>query len=433
MPGSTLTRLTEAVQPGNAVSTEGSDRLLITLITPGVGSSGYYAPEVLEAAATDKVWPAGTHCYVNHPSESERYDRPERDIDDLAAVLTEDARWDGERLVAEARLFPHKRYLADMSEAVGMSIRAAAEVVEGEHDGKRMPIVQKLTEGVSVDFVTKAGRGGYFELVESAPRPSVVNESAIRRGVAEATVNELRERLQQVLRETYGGEDSWVWVRDFDDSTVWFEHETPDESGVWQQAYTTSEDGAVALSGDRVEVRAETRYVPVDPAGDASTTTQESEEDTMPDNESQRALEEANGRVTALEAERDTARQERDAARRALAEANARTAATTRARTRVTEANADLAPVTVDRIVAAATATVPLTEAGELDEAALDRQVDAARTAEETYLAGLAEASGAGTVRGLGGGTTTTSGDVSEADVDTALAGAFGTQTVKGA
>ena len=52
---------------------------------------------------------------------------------------------------------------------------------------------------------------------------------------------------------------------------------------------------------------------------------------------------------------------------------------------------------------------MPLTEAGELDTAALDTAVDTARTAEETYLAGLAEAAGVGSVSGFGGTPPATS------------------------
>ncbi len=50
---------------------------------------------------------------------------------------------------------------------------------------------------------------------------------------------------------------------------------------------------------------------------------------------------------------------------------------------------------------------------------------DTARTAEEAYVASLAEASGAGTVRGLGGDT-----QVDESvDVNAIVAGAFGRTT----
>ncbi len=61
-----------------ATPAEGPGRLLVQLITPGWGSSGYYSEDVLEAAGRDRVFPAGTHMYIDHPSESETFDRPER-------------------------------------------------------------------------------------------------------------------------------------------------------------------------------------------------------------------------------------------------------------------------------------------------------------------------------------------------------------------
>ena len=157
---STLVKVVEATTAPAVPTREG--RLRVELVTPGIGSSGYYSPEVLEAAGRDRVWPAGTQCFVNHPSESEAYDRPERSVEDMAAVLTEDAHWDADAqaLVAEAQLFPHKMWLAEMASAIGMSIRASAEVSEGEIDGRPMTIIDRLVEGISVDFVTKAGRGG---------------------------------------------------------------------------------------------------------------------------------------------------------------------------------------------------------------------------------------------------------------------------------
>lgn len=111
-----------------------------------------------------------------------------------------------------------------------------------------------------------------------------------------------------------------------------------------------------------------------------------------------RELEEAAGRVTTLTERATTAERERDEAIRAVAEMRAREAATVHARARVTAANAALAPATVDRIVAEATRSVPLTEAGALDTPALDTAVDTARTAEESYLATLTGVNGAGVV-----------------------------------
>ena len=51
-----------------ATPATGPGRLAVQIINPGWGSSGYYSQDVLEAAARDRVFPAGTHMYINHPT-----------------------------------------------------------------------------------------------------------------------------------------------------------------------------------------------------------------------------------------------------------------------------------------------------------------------------------------------------------------------------
>ena len=57
---------------------ERSGRLVGQIINPGWGSSGYYAPDVLGAADPDRVFPAGTHMFIDHPTKSEHFDRREQ-------------------------------------------------------------------------------------------------------------------------------------------------------------------------------------------------------------------------------------------------------------------------------------------------------------------------------------------------------------------
>lgn len=376
-----------------------SGRMRVHAITAGVGSSGYYSPEVLQEAADNKLIAKGTPLFFDHPSESDRFDRPGRSVRDIAAVFTDAATYDAaeQALVGDIQVFsPYRDLLTEMGPHIGLSISGSAtDVTEGEVDGNRVPVVEGLAAIDSVDWVTRAGRGGkVVGLLESAR----VNKRALGRGISEATVNDTRSALDNLLKDAYGGDKTWVYVQDFDDKNVWFQVDDSGDSGTFGQPYSTDANGVVALTGDRTEVRVVTTYVPTTRSDSTNTTTQESEEDTMPNiEESELArLREADGRVPTLTTERDTAVQERDEARRELAEARARDGAATHARTRVTEANATLPTAAVDRIVAAATATIPLTEAGVLDEAALDTAVDAARTAEEKYLATLVESTGGG-------------------------------------
>ncbi len=382
-------------------------RLLVTLITPGHGSSGYYSTECLEQAAADRVFPAGLHMYLDHPTEAEEEARPVRSVKDLGAALVEDARWDAaaQALVAEAEVFSqHRLMITEMQAHIGTSIRASAEV--SESNGQRN--IDRIVASKSVDFVTHAGRGGSFDVLESAV-PSQVVERAVERGIAEATANDQREALSQLIKDAHALPKSnentriWAWLRDFDETTAWFEIENGDQSGLYQQTYSRVDDIPTELTGTPIEVRQVTKYVPVNPAGQ-SIPTQESQEDTMPNiEESELArLREDAGRVTVLESERDAERTRANESERRANVAEARTTATERARTTVRAANATLPAATVDRIVAEATRDIPLTDAGALDETAFDAAVESARTAEETYLAGLAESTGSGGITGFG-------------------------------
>jgi hypothetical protein len=99
MPTATLSEALERVTLSEArafveaaTPAAGPGRLLIRLINAGRGSSGVYPPETLKAAAEARVFRKGTHMHINHQTDTEAYERPEGDLFDMAAVLTEDAR-----------------------------------------------------------------------------------------------------------------------------------------------------------------------------------------------------------------------------------------------------------------------------------------------------------------------------------------------------
>jgi hypothetical protein len=144
----------------------------LQIITPGAGASAAYPAEVLEAAAAAKVFNAGCHLFLDHPTATEEAERPVRSVRDLAGSLVEDARWNGSALVAKAKVYStYRPLLAEVAPDIGMSIRATATVEEGEFEGQRMPIVAELHEALSIDFVTRAGRGGaVLAVIESARR-----------------------------------------------------------------------------------------------------------------------------------------------------------------------------------------------------------------------------------------------------------------------
>lgn len=400
--------------------TEGSATAMVTLITPGQGSSGIYSAEVLEAAAEQGVFAAGTHMYLDHPAAGER---PERSLDRLAGVLAEDATWNGEALQAPAKIYPRYRsMLAEMQNDIGVSIRAGGVVESG--------VVQSIGPVASVDYVTKPGRGGSFQLVESA----VLSEG---HGM---TANDLSTAVSDAVRSTYGGADgTYTWVRDYTDEWVVFQVETPEDCDLYQQTYTVT-DGVATLTGKPVEVVQVTTYqpappepgepagadgpmtesestpihdavastqTPAAPAGAAATTpvpapitegTQEVPMSELTEAEVQQ-LREAADALPTVTAERDEARAEAAALRRREA-----------ARPLIAAglAEADLPARTTLRLTESLLAALPTSTDGNLDEAALATAITDQVTATREELAEAGINPSTGTVHGLGAGTTGT-------------------------
>ncbi len=142
----------------------------VLMITPGTGASAHYSPEVLKKAAGDGKFPAKTFMYWNHPTDAEESARPEGNLDDLAAVTTSPGVWN-ENGAKGPGIYANAKPMADYAEKiesraphVGLSIRAggtkSGKVVNGKPDLASIDYVE------SVDYVTRAGRGG-MALAES--------------------------------------------------------------------------------------------------------------------------------------------------------------------------------------------------------------------------------------------------------------------------
>lgn len=143
----------------------------IKLIAPGAGSTAYYPKEVLERDGP-KVFKAGTHVYLNHPTKAEEAARPEGDVKNLAGVLSSSAVYHeshakGPGLYARMKVFQdHAQTVEEKAPHVGMSIRASG-VAESGKTREGRPVLKELTSAESVDVVTRAGAGGMI-LTESA-------------------------------------------------------------------------------------------------------------------------------------------------------------------------------------------------------------------------------------------------------------------------
>lgn len=173
------------------------------------GSSAYYPKEALESGK--HLFSKGVRIFRNHPSESAKWEQPERKIEDIIGWLSEDATFDGKDLYANATFIESEQErIKELAEAgvIGMSIRATGEMTEGTN-GMELKAFKSVQ---SVDVVTQAGAGGGFVDVlesarnqensaEEAEKPKEDTEVEFPKELAEALdkqaklTNELLERL----------------------------------------------------------------------------------------------------------------------------------------------------------------------------------------------------------------------------------------------
>jgi hypothetical protein len=334
-------------------------RMLVQAISAGVGTSGYYSPAVLERAAGDRLITRGTPLHVDHVSESERHDRPERSVNTIAGVFTSDARFDPERnsLVGDVQIFaPFRERLAEMAPYIGLSITGSAtDVSEGEHDGRRVPVIEGLAAIDSVDFVTKAARGGEVLLAESAQQDSAVVDH---------------------VTETYGQALTEVGLRIVPVAPTAQESETPSTA-------STDPPADPSPAAESAEPSTTSQEEPV-------TETQQDAGGTAPTGSPRQVIEaqlaEMRGQVAQMAA--------RERARHIIAE---------------TLGDAWLTPSVVTRLTGELIESLPIVN-DTLDEQALRDQTTRARDRAEAEVAEALQAAGVGKPRGLGALTESSGG-----------------------
>jgi hypothetical protein len=135
------------------------------------GSSGFYPAEVLKRDGA-RAFPAGTHIYFDHPSESEEMDLPERSVLKIAGYLLDDATFEetpeGRGLFSRIQFTEKAKPIAkELHSVIGLSIRAAGQIEETA--GQR--IVRSIQQGLSVDLVTRAGAGGRLVTMTESATP----------------------------------------------------------------------------------------------------------------------------------------------------------------------------------------------------------------------------------------------------------------------
>ena len=365
------------------------------------GSSGWYGRDMLERDGPH-VWPAGTQVYMDHPGVTEQHDRPERSVRDLAGKITSTPVYEADGLYADVEFYPHVAPIIEaMWEDIGMSIRASGTAESGERAGRTGPVITSLTEGVSVDVVTRAGAGGKLvALLESARATEALPGGLV--------AGDLEQRLDDVL-----GPDQWV-VDFTDEWLVYRTWDGGDERVLVQQTYSADEQGRITLTGTPQRVSRRVTYDAQNPPSTSAGVAMESHQKEEPvmaqiqiDEAEHKRLTEAAEKVAAAEAERDTARQELEEARKAA-----------------TEAHAAADAATVDRIIGAAGVEFSALEAKGLraDLPMEDGRLDATQFEELVKEAATAKAaeSGAGRPSGMGA-VTESNTEFSEADLDGVL------------
>ncbi|ALD64008.1 hypothetical protein AFL94_08820 [Arthrobacter sp. LS16] len=380
----------------------GPGRILLTLISPGKGSSGNYSPEVLATAAAERAFPRGTLGMIDHDTPTEAMERPEGSLRNLAIVLEEDAYiGQGGALQAEAKVATAWRDLVDdFHEHIGASIYAAADIKVNESGEK---VIERIIPNPfnRTDLVTVAGRGGKIEQVLEAAR--VIESRSV---VKEAMAEDIRMWLAATVRDVHANESTWAYLQDYDETYVYFDT----HGKTYRQQYSLTGVN-VTLTGDAVEVRRRVEYDPVilsaQPAGviekkeDATVATTQIEEAEL------NQLRESAGRVTALETELQAEKEARAAEAKARSE-EAKKHRLAEAKRIVTEAFGEDAPALYTRLAESVAAPE-------------DFDADAFRTEVTEAAAKAAADQGAGTPRGLGAGTATESKTISEADIVAAL------------
>lgn len=175
-------------------SSLGDGKYRIRIIMPGQGSSGIYTAENLAESAP--LFKAGTEMFIDHPTETEEWERPERSIRDYAGVFLEDATVgeDG-ALYTVCKVFSGvNELIRDKWEHIGVSINAWCADPISENG-----IVPPIAGVRSVDFVTTPGAGGAIvDLLESNRNDNYVKEAGMDKEI-ESKFDELKAALIEAL------------------------------------------------------------------------------------------------------------------------------------------------------------------------------------------------------------------------------------------
>ena len=185
-------KLHESFSP--EASSLGDGKYRIRIIVPGQGSSGIYTAENLAESAP--LFKAGTEMFIDHPTETEEWERPERSIRDYAGVFLEDATVGEDcALYTVCKVFSGvNELIKDKWQHIGVSINAWCADPISENG-----IVPPIAGVRSVDFVTTPGAGGSIvNLLESNRNNNYVKEAGMDKEI-ESKFDELKASLIEAI------------------------------------------------------------------------------------------------------------------------------------------------------------------------------------------------------------------------------------------
>ena len=143
------------------------------VIQPGfnAGATRFYPGEMLKR--DHKVF-EGVKMFKNHPTRQENSQRPERDINEFVGTLTnvrigESGKVIGTPVIHDPQFRESLKNLAEAGHLhqMGLSIVASGEKRRADMEGRRTDVIESLTVGHSVDFVTQPGAGGHVQVFEA--------------------------------------------------------------------------------------------------------------------------------------------------------------------------------------------------------------------------------------------------------------------------
>lgn len=223
----------------------------VKLISEGWGSSGYYSREMLKEYGP-KVFTKNTLSYANHSSQEEL--EAGRDITKIVGKYVEDAvgREDEDGLYSlYAPLKVREEWVGfveEFKESIGASIFVSGEASEGEAEGRSGLLVESLDADdpyKSVDLVAAAGRGGKVERMLEAYKAT-----------EQFTNNDKSQALYQAVNEAY---EKYSYVMDYTETEAYVDV----DGTMYAIPYTVTASVVTLDTGNAIEVRRETQYIPI--------------------------------------------------------------------------------------------------------------------------------------------------------------------------